>query len=388
MSPSLSHPLAPRPEATGLETRKFTVTFTTPAFLGGANQSAQWRTPPFKALLREWWRVAYTASQPKHHTASPNWHQDLRKAEAEILGHAVEDADRDGNASRRSLVRLRLDQWKAGTRKTWYPDPKVTHPEVTMQIGAHLYLGYGPLTFANGTALNQRDQERTAIEPGTQGELTVSVPPAHAAQVWQAVNLANWFGTLGSRSRNGWGSFALAGLGIEPKVMLANVEPLESALKSDWTRAIGGAWRSRATYANWQEAMKAYAELKIALRTGLKFARNNESRLPLEDDLVLEPRHLLAYPVTNHGVKGWGKVKQGRRGPMFAQDFRIAGQLRAKIAPAPIGGLEIRVVHLPCGLPKAMAERLPPAMRPNSQQELTLWTQVQAFLNQNLEPIQ
>ena len=43
--------------------RKFTLQFCTPAFLGNAEQSGQWRTPPFKAQLRQWWRVAYAASK-------------------------------------------------------------------------------------------------------------------------------------------------------------------------------------------------------------------------------------------------------------------------------------------------------------------------------------
>ena len=30
--------------------------FQTPAFLGNAQQQGQWRTPPFKALLRQWWQ--------------------------------------------------------------------------------------------------------------------------------------------------------------------------------------------------------------------------------------------------------------------------------------------------------------------------------------------
>lgn len=36
---------------------EYTVRFTTPAFLGNAEQQAQWRTPPFKALIRQWWRI-------------------------------------------------------------------------------------------------------------------------------------------------------------------------------------------------------------------------------------------------------------------------------------------------------------------------------------------
>jgi hypothetical protein len=42
---------------------RFQIQFHTPAFLGDANQSGRWRTPPFKAQLRQWWRVAYAAQQ-------------------------------------------------------------------------------------------------------------------------------------------------------------------------------------------------------------------------------------------------------------------------------------------------------------------------------------
>jgi len=43
---------------------KCQIRFTTPAFLGNANQVGQWRTPPFKALLRQWWRIVYAADHP------------------------------------------------------------------------------------------------------------------------------------------------------------------------------------------------------------------------------------------------------------------------------------------------------------------------------------
>ena len=41
-----------------MQTFHYRLSFFTPAFLGNANQQAQWRTPPLKALLRQWWRVA------------------------------------------------------------------------------------------------------------------------------------------------------------------------------------------------------------------------------------------------------------------------------------------------------------------------------------------
>lgn len=34
---------------------EYQVKFLTPAFLGDAEQSGRWRTPPLKTLLRQWW---------------------------------------------------------------------------------------------------------------------------------------------------------------------------------------------------------------------------------------------------------------------------------------------------------------------------------------------
>jgi len=46
-----------------MRTFRLQMHFTTPAFMGNAEQNAQWRTPPIKALLRQWWRVAYAADK-------------------------------------------------------------------------------------------------------------------------------------------------------------------------------------------------------------------------------------------------------------------------------------------------------------------------------------
>ena len=57
----------------------------TPAFLGDADQKGVWRTPPLKALIREWWRVA---------VAPAIGHDDVRKLkqkEADLFGTAADD---------------------------------------------------------------------------------------------------------------------------------------------------------------------------------------------------------------------------------------------------------------------------------------------------------
>jgi CRISPR-associated protein Cmr1 len=124
--------------------RKYDVQFVTPGFVGGADQSGEWRSPPFKALLRQWWRVVWW------HTVKDPTLQALRKAEGDLFGWA---ADTEKKA-KKSQVLLRLESWKQGSQtdqdfnKIRFPE--IEHPEVKdrqgtpRRIAASLYLGYGP----------------------------------------------------------------------------------------------------------------------------------------------------------------------------------------------------------------------------------------------------
>ena len=81
----------------------YQVSFNTPAFLGNAEQQAQWRTPPFKALLRQWWRVVKAPDVGYDH-------RKLLALENELFGSAGDDS-----GGGRSKVQLRLSRWDAGT---------------------------------------------------------------------------------------------------------------------------------------------------------------------------------------------------------------------------------------------------------------------------------
>jgi len=130
---------------------RYTLRFIAPAFLGDADQSGRWRTPPIKAQLRQWWRVAYAAECG--HSVNV---ERMRADEARLFGAAGEGEGSSG----RSLVRLRLDRWDEGllkktkkkTQEThWESLDKVPHPEVDRGVPtADLYLGYGPVTLKEG----------------------------------------------------------------------------------------------------------------------------------------------------------------------------------------------------------------------------------------------
>lgn len=68
-----------------MEQQTFRLELLSPTFLGDAEQKAAWRTPPIKAQLRRWWRVAMFARGHR----LPG----LRQQEGELFGDATTDKD-------------------------------------------------------------------------------------------------------------------------------------------------------------------------------------------------------------------------------------------------------------------------------------------------------
>jgi CRISPR-associated protein Cmr1 len=337
----------------------YTMRFLCPAFLGNAEQSGQWRTPPFKALLRQWWRVVYAADHGFSVAV-----KEMHGAEGQLFGAAA-----DAGSSNRSRVRLRLDRWDFGSLKGWQPTGTVRHPEVGangQNVGSDLYLGYGPLKFERGTTL----KANAAVQAGESATLRIALTPQVGAEqtvrIARTLALMNLYGTLGGRSRNGWGSFALepldgsTALPLSPGASL--LRPWAAALALDWPHAIGrdqkGAliWQTEA-FPDWKAGMRRLAEIKIGLRTQFKF--------PDETSPHQQPRerHWLSYPVTNHRVAPWG------------DKLRLPNSLRFKLRrdsrdPARLCGV---IFHVPC---------LPPReFNPDRRAIQSVWQRVHQFLD-------
>jgi CRISPR-associated protein Cmr1 len=278
---------------------RYRMSFTTPAFLGNAEQTGQWRTPPVKALLRQWWRVAFAADHQGRVSESA-----MRNAEGALFGTAADGA----GTSNRSRLRLRLSHWNVGKLSNWsgLDSQRIVHPEVKSPVGAQLYLGYGPLTFSGGqTAL----KAAAAIQDRGHADLSLAFPDdMEAPRLQRALWLLHHYGTLGGRSRNGWGSFSLAPLDKTPPFAAgldqALTLPWRDALKQDWPSALGRdaqgvlVWQTE-PLPDWKMAMRRLAETKIAIRRLFLFTSGRDALKP-------EERHWLSYPVTNHSVKTWG----------------------------------------------------------------------------------
>ncbi|MCX7659426.1 RAMP superfamily CRISPR-associated protein [Caldimonas sp.] len=341
----------------------YKIQFVTPAFLGDADQSGAWRTPPFKAQLRQWWRVMYSADHD--HRVSVD---EMRKHEARLFGAA-----NDGQgSSTQSLVRLRLDRWSQGTlkRDQWKSLDPVGHPEVPgRRPTADLYLGYGPVTLKAGPL-----KARAAIQAGETATLQVvldeRVTEQDRARLQAALHLMHLLGTVGGRSRNGWGSYILEPGEKTPawEAVPAGISrPWREAMERVWAHALGRDERGALVWKtpnckDWREAMVRLAQLKIKLRTQFKFRSGQGASEP-------ELRHWLAYPVTNHIVKDWG------------DRLRLPNTLRFKLRPVDGNdGVVGWIFHMPAWPPSGFA---PQRWKGDI---LQLWPQVHQFLDQALAP--
>jgi CRISPR-associated protein Cmr1 len=297
--------------------RHYTVRFLTPAFLGNAEQAGEWRTPPFKHLLREWWRVA-VAKECNYNVET------LRAREAALFGVAA-----DGE-SRQSRVRIRLDKWGLDKSKELKSAPAIGSVTVGKNsLPAALYSGYGPVI------AGPRLKASAAIQAGDSAPLRLAYEAN--SEIERALALLHRFGTLGGRSRNGWGSLELQGESVETDLPLVD---WRGALKLDWAHGIGkdndGAliWESR-PQSRWEDAMRLLAQLRADMR------RKVNDRL------------LLAYPSTKASMPGWKNTD------------RVPHSLRFKVR-AEDEQFVATVFHLPC----RPADELWKRLAPGKQREL------------------
>lgn len=345
----------------GMMETSYTVRFVTPAFLGDAHQRARWRTPPFKSLIRQWWRVAAAKG------LAYDWKR-LREKEGALFGHAWLD-----NWAMRSGLRILLDNWQEGGMNNWKEESNVKHPEVKMLVDAYLYLGYGPLNYDKVKKTTVLKNSAPCIAPDETATLTLQYAEGQAETVRETLKLVQVFGTIGGRSRNGWGSFVLEGKDVKTPQEIMDSSffsrsclGLQACLRLDWPHAVGMdnhgplVWRSEPC-GSWKEAQMKLAKIKIAFRTSCSLSKNNGPH-----NLVIDERHFLSYPVTHHPVNGWGSE-------------RLANQMRFKVLPWSGGQLVALVYHLPHRMPDVLMAKYKGAQPKVSQ--LDIWKKVHSVLD-------
>jgi CRISPR-associated protein Cmr1 len=347
-----------------MKQRQLHIQFHTPAFLGDSTQSGRWRTPPFKAQLRQWWRVAYAAQQQFAVNV-----REMRDIEGRLFGHAwlENDRDEDNNkvAARKSLVRIRLSRWDEGQLKSWQSANKVNHPEVGM-VDSNLYMGYGPVLLPRGSR-EPTLKSNAAIQANEQAQLAVAFPNEHANMLDQALQLMDLYGTVGGRSRNGWGSYSLQLIDdVDTPTCPTPTQALAKCLSMDWPHALGSdsqgalVWQTL-PQKDWAGLMRMLAEIKIKLRTQAAF------KFPhAQPDGQVHDRHWLSYPITRHDVNDWKR-----------KNLRLPNQLRFKVRHTNDGLVGV-IFHMP---------HLPPAeFRPDPKTLESIWRTVHSHLGAYEKP--
>ncbi|MDR3631416.1 MAG: hypothetical protein P4L42_13890 [Desulfocapsaceae bacterium] len=305
---------------------KLTIEFLSPTFLGGADQHAELRSAPLKNLLRQWWRVAvgnqYTNSE------------DFLEAENELFGTSL-----SGKDAQASLIRLALfanaHEFEISSQP--FDFGTTYHPEVAQKgkgnISNALYLGFGPIVNAPGGT-----KPKSYIMPGSRATIILTFPYDKQELFHLILQLIDAFGTVGSRGRNGYGSFALSGktfsranLGTLPSQPLSELINREQQYPSSLGSATGRllCWET-SPQKDWKGIMETLAGAYLKTRTSVNIAQQG-----------LQQRHIIGYPVTNHPVTDWG----GSNG-------RMPSQLRLMVKRNHEDKLVGRILHLPHKLPK------------------------------------
>lgn len=328
---------------------EYVVRFVTPAFIGNAEQNGQWRTPPFKALLRQWWRVAYFSRKREQFDLTA-----MRHDEGVLFGHAWLKGDtyeRDGRrvttAARKSSIRLRLvapdgstgDEWRLGTQRGVAPmrdDPGTS------------YAWFG-LVEKNGTR-----PHRTAVRADKAVESTrvlqLAFPEEQADCLCEVVRLITTFGTIGARSRGGWGSLQIDGVSeLGAAEILQYGQPIAQCLQRDWAAALASdddtgktwVWQMNMGACAWHDAMSELAGVRRDVRAALKVDSN------------------LSFALG------------------FASSGRMPSPLRWKIIND-AGTLAIRVCAMPHKLPSESGEAM------SNQQLKRAWNIVRDYLDMKM----
>ena len=354
-----------------LVSQEYNLSFLSPAFLGNAEQKGQFRTPPFKALLREWWRVAVAPSQMY------DWKKILAR-EQDLFGSV-----RGASGGTQSHVRLRLKGWDAGHMT------ELSHVLIERVAGMNppfvpgLYLGYGPITNQEKVV---KIKQPPAIADGEKlNLLTVMYPADYQDEIERALRLVQAFGTLGGRSHNGWGSLDLAPpdgsrwlwSSCLPEEFSKMLRPLDECLGSDWPAAIAKDAKGPLIWRVDAEPKPNESDQKKDVLKKLSLLRQRLNKKAREKDYSgVTGRALLSLPVAN---------AKGAEGSM-GNDGRLPSSLRFKVVRFEaeegkgrrVGAI---VYHMPFNV--NVQEKLPLLNAVAKGQQMEFWTIIHELLDKD-----
>jgi CRISPR-associated protein Cmr1 len=326
---------------------KLRCTVITPMFLGNADQAAEWRAAPFKSLLRYWWRVTQKDVSSD---------RQLREREGSLFGCAGESVS---NESGKSLVTTAIFSEEKWSRERLKYNETVEHPETDRRnIDPLLYLGGMGILQTNG------DPKHSYFPVNSKFDWEINYPASHESSLDNVLALVCSFGTIGSRCRNGWGSFQLhseEGELASPSILSGLECDWRQSFVYDYPHCLGHdgegslLWKTTKAHADWKAAMHELADAYISVRA--RAVANIEKLDPGGSNNASE-RHLLGIPLTHHNA--------------WSNQARHASPLRFVLRRQPDGHRGF-ILHLPHGFSQKMAKQYP---KLSVEYQISVWEKV------------
>jgi len=341
--------------------KTYNIQLNTPAFLGGADQTAQWRTPPFKSLIRRWWRVLKAKEYNYDHAR-------IREAEGEIFGHT--DLKHKGkNWAMKSPVRITLSNWNKGSNKNW-PEKQLGTVQASTDspvINSGVYTGFGAIDFKSKQPIKPWLDDNNIVDLIIQNRSSY----LSKEEIDQVFYLINWLGSIGSRSTNGWGSLNITGVEYDNyQALLEQVSrPLEDCLQVEWGHAIGitdgwkTVWETK-EFTAWEEAVNELARIMATMRIFAK-QKSEQARQQKTFSYI----HLLGLPASGH----WS-LNGNTRWPC---------QIKMKVFRTESNRFKGVIYHLPHNIPQKITDELRSSMPVNEQ--INFWKEIHHLLDQETE---
>lgn len=251
-----------------METITFECELITPMFMYGADgKKPELRPPSIKGAMRFWWRAM-------------NGHlpiDELREKEAAIFGGSEGDG-------KKSSFSIRIQNEKiTPVLKSWPRSHKTDGINTHRQIDILDYLCFGPMQYDKNSKSNQFS--RNSINCGSTFHLLISVKNEKLKEeILQTLSLLNCFGSLGSKSRNGFGSFKYQNTDLTKKLIQSLIKTSEVKAFSSFNGNVK-LFKTKQDFDSWDDAL---AEIGIAYRT---------SKLNLENKHNYDKRQYIGSPI-------------------------------------------------------------------------------------------
>jgi len=273
----------------------FEIETITPMFLSGANQSkAELRAASIKGLLRFWWRALQAESDLN----------ELRKKEAKIFGSSEEGV----GGSSFSIRVTYNDELRCSTDDLPKHNITVTSKSRGQSFPVNIleYLAYGPCTYNKDKKRNVIVREY--IEPGFNFTIRINiVTEAFMEEILQTMLVFDLFGGIGSKSRNGYGSFCIKNreacfklisnkFAIQEQYTKQNLQKIVKQIESNSYSSFAKGtkiFRTEKSYNTWDKALGEMGKIYRGVRSG-DIKKDN---VPFEKHFKYDKRQYIASPI-------------------------------------------------------------------------------------------